>query len=89
VKGGGKLIVKGLPVPMTPRQRDVYLYIRFFWKKFGYSPSCLDIAEGLDLKSKNNILRIVNRLVSLGIIDKEKNKKRTMKPSGVRYDRLC
>jgi len=49
----------------------------------------LDIAEGLGLKSKNNILRIVNRLVSLGIIDKERNKKRTMKPSGVRYDRLC
>lgn len=73
---------------MTPRQRDVYLYVRFFWKQYGYAPSCLDIAQGLGLKSRNNILRIVDRLASLGILDKERYKKRTMKPSGVRYDRL-
>jgi SOS-response transcriptional repressor LexA len=87
-KWGGHLITKGLPIPMTPRQKDVYLYVRYFWGKYGYGPSYLDIAYGLNLTSKNNIGRIVRRLTSLGIFEREKWSKRETKPAGVKLIRL-
>ena len=73
---------------MTPRQRDVYLYVRLFWQRYGYGPSYLDIAYGLNLKSKNNIGRIIRRLTSLGVLEREKWSKRTTKPFGVKLTRL-
>jgi SOS-response transcriptional repressor LexA len=73
---------------MTPRQKDVYLYVRYFWGKYGYGPSYLDIAYGLNLTSKNNIGRIVRRLTSLGIFEREKWSKRETKPAGVKLIRL-
>jgi len=87
-KWGGRLITKGLPVPMTPRQRDVYLYVRLFWERYGYGPSYLDIAYGLNLTSCRNIGRIVVRLTSLGVLEREKWSKRTTKPFGVKLTRL-
>jgi SOS-response transcriptional repressor LexA len=73
---------------MTPRQRDVYLYVRLFWQRYGYGPSYLDIAYGLNLTNKNNIGRIVRRLTSLGVLEREKWSKRTTKPAGVQLRRL-
>ena len=80
--------MKGLPVPMTPRQKDVYLYVRLFWERYGYGPSYLDIAYGLNLKNKNNIGRIVRRLTSLGVLERNKWSKRETKPAGVKLLRL-
>jgi len=82
------LITKGLPVPMTPRQRDVYLYVRLFWERYGYGPSYLDIAYGLNLTSRGNIGRIVRRLTSLGVFERKKWSKRETKPFGVKLIRL-
>ena len=91
--GGGKLIIKGLPTPMTQRQRDVYLYVRFFWAKFGYSPSYQDIAYGLNLKDRSNIGRIVRVLSGNGLFERQPNSKRSLIPKDnkkgvVRLDRL-
>lgn len=82
------MITKGLPVPMTPRQRDVYLYIRLFWERYGYGPSFQDITYGLNLKSDRNIGRIVERLTSLKVLERKKWSKRTTKPFGVSLLRL-
>ena len=87
-KWGGKLIVKGLSIPMTPGQRDVYLYVRFFWEKFGYAPSQTDIAHGLGLKSKSNIQRIVKRIVDNRVLSADKFKHRVVKPANVSLVRL-
>ena len=82
------MITKGLPVPMTPRQKDVYLYVRLFWERYGYGPSFQDIAYGLNLTSKNSIGRIVRRLTSLGVLERAKWSKRQTKPAGVKLLRL-
>jgi len=73
---------------MTPRQRDVYLYIRFFWSKYGYGPSYLDIAIGLELNSKSNVARICKRLMEEGLLERKKFAQRDIKPKNVRMDRL-
>ena len=73
---------------MTPRQRDVYLYVRYFWQKYGYGPSYLDIADGLGLKTKSNIQRIARRLIADKVLVRDKGNHRTLKPANVRIDRL-
>jgi len=85
---GRRYITKGLPVPMTPRQRDVYLYVRYFWEKYGYAPSYADITHGLGLKDRSGMVRIVKRLVDLGVLDHERHGKRTLKPASVQVLRL-
>jgi Mn-dependent DtxR family transcriptional regulator len=87
-KGGGKLITVGVAVPMTPRQRDVYLYVRYYWEKWGYAPSYMDIASGLGLSSKGGVHKIVKRLMELGLLERERYRPRDIKPKGVSIHRL-
>jgi len=73
---------------VTPRQRDVYLFIRHWWRLYGYSPTHKEIAHGLGLKNGNHVGEIVRRLKEIGVIDREYRKKRSVRPSGVALSRL-
>ena len=70
--GGGKLY-------MTPRQRDVYLFIKYFWDEYGYSPTHVEIANGLNLKSKSNVARIIHRLVEMRLVYRDGARRRTVR----------
>jgi SOS-response transcriptional repressor LexA len=70
---------------MTPRQKEVFLVIDEWWKKYGYSPSIDEIMYVLGAKGRGNIHRIVNRLVALGAVRKQNKKQRTVLPIGVKF----
>ena len=49
---------------LTPRQKLVLQFIDAFIRIKGFSPCLREIAEGLNMKSRSNIHRIVQRLQS-------------------------
>lgn len=53
---------------MTERQKMVLDFIQLYIKMKGFPPSYMDIAVGLNLKSKSNIHRIVHDLKSKGLL---------------------
>lgn len=65
---------------MTPRQKDVFLVIDEWWKKFGFGPSVEDIMSITGDKSKGNVHRIVEKLCDIGVCRKTKNRARSVRP---------
>jgi len=63
---------------MTERQMEVLRYIEDFIAVKGFSPSYLDIATGLNLKSKANIHRLVHRLKDMGFLKLDPHKVRSV-----------
>ena len=53
---------------MTERQKMVLDFINLYIKMKGFPPSYMDIATGLNLKSKSNIHRLVHDLKNKGLI---------------------
>lgn len=70
---------------MTPRQKEVFLVVDEFWKKYGFSPSIDDIMYVLGAKGRGNIHRICTRLVKLGALRQLPGKQRTLRPQGVKF----
>lgn len=73
---------------MTPRQKEVFLVIDEWWKKYGYSPSIDEVMYVLGTKGRGNIHRIINHLVALGVLKKMPRKQRTVRPKGINFRNL-
>lgn len=73
---------------MTPTQKEVFLVIDEFWKKFGYSPSIKDIAYVRGKMGIGNTHKIVNRLVKLGAVKKVKGMARSIRPVYVNFKNM-
>jgi repressor LexA len=56
---------------MTSRQERVLEYIKIYWEMKGRSPTFQEIANGLEMKSKSNIHRIVHSLAKKGYLKVE------------------
>ncbi len=54
---------------MTPKQKLVLDFVQTYIKIKGFAPSYADIAQGLSLKSKSNIHRLVHELRKEGLLD--------------------
>ena len=65
---------------MTERQMEVLRYIEDFIRVKGFSPSYVDIANGLKLRSKSNIHRLVHSLKDQGFLKLDPHKVRTVEP---------
>lgn len=61
---------------LTKRQKQIVDYIHKFQTKYGYSPSLIEIAKHLQLKSVSTIHHHIKSLESLGLINKEDNQPR-------------
>jgi SOS-response transcriptional repressor LexA len=70
---------------MTPRQNDIYVVIVAWWEKFGYSPSIDEIMRLSKDRSRSNVSRIINSLVEIGVLKKTPGKRRSVRPSSVRF----
>lgn len=70
---------------MTPRQKEVFLVIDEWWRKYGYSPSIDEVMYVLGTRGRGNIHRIINRLVELGALKKLHKKQRTVRPKGINF----
>lgn len=63
---------------LTQKQRDLLLFIHEYTSRTGLSPSFEEMKEGLDLKSKSGIHRLINALVERGFLERLPNKARAL-----------
>lgn len=75
-----------LEVDMTPVQRDMYVLIDEFWKRFGCGPTYRELAQ-LRKTGLGNVKRIVDRLVKLGVVKRVPNMDRSLRPSYMSFKR--
>lgn len=73
---------------MSPAQREVFIVIDEWWKKFGYSPSYRDIAYARGKMGMGNTKEIIDRLVALGVLKRLKNRGRTVRPVYINFKNL-
>jgi SOS-response transcriptional repressor LexA len=69
---------------MTPKQKDVYLVIDEWWKRFGFGPSIDDIMRNTGDKGRGNVARICQCLVDIGVCKRVKGRARSIRPSYLR-----
>jgi len=73
---------------MTPKQKLVLDFIELYIKMKGYAPSYLNIAQGLGMRSKSNIHRLVHELKTEGHIDIKPHLVRSIKLSDKSVDHM-
>ena len=69
---------------MTPAQKEIFLVIDEFWKKFGFAPSIDDVMYITGEKGRGNVSGKMWRLVELGLCKGIKGRYRTIRPSYIR-----
>jgi SOS-response transcriptional repressor LexA len=77
-----------MEVGMSPAQKEVFLVIDEWWKKFGYSPSLREIAYVRGKMGLANTHKIVERLVKLGVLKKIDGAGRTIRPTYIQFRNL-
>ncbi len=73
---------------MSPDQKEVFLVIDEWWKKYGYSPTLREIAYVRGKMGLGNTQRIVKRLVELGVIKRLKGAGRSIRPVYINFRNL-
>ena len=63
---------------LTKKQRDLLVFINDYTQETGLSPSFEEMKEGLNLKSKSGIHRLINALVERGFLERLPNKARAL-----------
>lgn len=63
---------------LTKKQRDLLIFINDYINRTGLSPSFEEMKEGVDLKSKSGIHRLVTSLVERGFLIRLPNKARAL-----------
>jgi SOS-response transcriptional repressor LexA len=85
---GDRTEAECMEVAMTPDQKEVFLIVDEWWKKYGYSPTLRDIAYVRGKVGLGNTQRIVTRLVELGVLKRLKKRGRTIRPVYIRFQNL-
>lgn len=76
-----------MEVGMSPVQRDVFLIIDEYWKKYKQSPTLREIAY-INGRSLSETHRVVEKLVKLGVIKKLNKSGRTIRPVYINFRHL-
>ena len=69
---------------MTPAQKETYLVIDEFWKKFGYGPTIEDIMRITGEKGAGNVSRKMKILIQLGVCKGVKGRTRSIRPAYIK-----
>ena len=69
---------------MSPAQKEVFIIVDEWWKKFGFSPTLRQIAKMRGKSGIGNTKEIVDRLVRLGAL-KKLERRRSIRPVYIRY----
>jgi len=73
---------------MTPAQREVFLCIDEWWKKYGFGPSIRDICNVRGKGGMGNTSEIISRLVKIGVLKKVKGAGRSVRPVYINFRTL-
>jgi hypothetical protein len=77
-----------MEMEMSPAQKEVFLAIDEWWKRFGYSPTVREIAYVTGRSGVSGVHKIVNRLVKLGVVKKMEGAGRTIRPVYINFRNL-
>jgi len=77
-----------LELEMTPAQREVFLCIDEWWKKYGFGPSIRDICNVREKAGMGNTAEIINRLIKIGVLKKVKGAGRSVRPVYINFRTL-
>ena len=69
-----------MEMDMTPAQKEVFIVVDDWWKKFGYGPSIRDICTVRQKTGMGNTKEIIDRLVRLGVLKRLKGAGRSVRP---------
>lgn len=73
---------------MTPAQREVFLVVDEWWKRYGFGPSIRDICKLRGKGGLGNTSEIIDRLVKLGVLKKLKGAGRSVRPVYLNFRNL-
>lgn len=73
---------------MTPAQREVFLVVDEWWKRYGFGPSIRDICKLRGKGGLGNTSEIIDRLVRLGVLKKLKGAGRSVRPVYLNFRNL-
>lgn len=69
---------------MTPAQKEIFVVIDEWWKKFGFGPTIDDVMRLTGEKSRSNVCRKMKRLVAMGYCRATPRRARSIRPAGLR-----
>ena len=69
---------------MTPAQKEIFLVIDEFWKRFGYGPTIDDVMRLTGEAGRGNVSRKMKALIEIGVCKGVKGKARSIRPSYLR-----
>lgn len=69
---------------MTPAQKEVYLVIDEWWKRYGFGPTIDEVMLVTGEKGRGNVSRKMKALVALGICKGVPRRARSIRPSYMR-----
>ena len=73
-----------LKVDMSPAQREVFIIVDEWWKKWGHSPTLRQIMEVRGKGGLANTKRLVDKLIELGVLKRKKNR-RSIRPVYINF----
>lgn len=73
---------------MTPAQKEIYLVIDEWWKRYGFGPSIDDVMGVTGERGRGNVARKMWSLVSLGVCKGVKGRARSIRPTYIRVRML-
>ena len=82
--GGGYIKKNRGMDAMTPAQKETFLVIDEWWKKFGFGPSIDDVMLITGEKGRGNVARKMRMLVKLGVCKGVPGRARSIRPSYLR-----
>ena len=77
-----------LGVGMTPAQKEVFLVIDEWCKRYGFGPSIRDICRIRGKAGMGNTSEIIARLVKLGVLKRVKGSYRSVRPVYIQFRNL-
>ncbi len=77
-----------MEVGMTAAQKEVFLIVDEWWKKYGFGPSIRDICEIRGKGGMGNTHEIIKRLVKLGVVKRVEGRGRTVRPVYINFRNL-
>jgi len=77
-----------MEVGMTPAQKEVFLIVDEWWRKYGFGPSIRDICEIRGKGGMGNTHEILGRLVKLGVVKRLKGSGRSVRPVYIQFRNL-
>jgi SOS-response transcriptional repressor LexA len=81
---GGVFLGRRKANEVTPAQKEVFLIIDEFWKKYGFAPSIDDVMYLTGEKGRGNVARKMKRLIELGLCKGIPGRARTIRPANIR-----